>query len=143
MRPYAILAGALFFATSTSSAQSSPSPSATAVTPPSTAPMPPRHRNKSMMISGIVFTSLASATLLGGLGVIIYYQTKCSDICGALGTGLIGLPLAAGSTLFAGIGVPLWVIGAQAPATAATAPMSAWVPGVSISPQSVSLGWKF
>lgn len=143
MRRYAILAGALFFATSTSSAQSSPSPSATAVTPPSTAPMPPRHRNKSMMISGIVLTSLASATLLSGLGVIIAFQTGCGGSFCDLATALIGFPLMAGSTLFAGIGVPLWVIGAQAPATAPTAPMSAWVPGVSISPQSVSLGWKF
>ena len=143
MRPYAILAGAILFATSTSAAQSSPSPPSTALTPPSTAPMPPRHRNKRMMISGIVFTSLASATLLSGLGVIIGFETGCGGSFCGLGTVLIGFPLMAGSTLFAGIGIPLWVIGAQAPATAATAPMSAWVPGVSIGPQSVSLGWKF
>lgn len=140
MRRYAILAGALFFATSTSSAQSSPSPSSTALTPASTAPMQPRHRNKSMMISGIVLTSLASATLLSGLGVIIAYRR--GEFFG-YPIVLLGIPLVAASTPIAGIGIPLWVIGAKAPATAAAAPMSAWVPGVSISPQSVSLGWKF
>lgn len=105
---------------------------------PSGAPLP-KYRNNDMRVAGIVLTSLASATLLAGITVTAVDLAKplspYSDVSyKGMATVLVGLPLMAGSTVLAGIGIPLWKLGAAPPRA---------VPSVGVGPGSTTLRWTF
>lgn len=65
----------------------------------------------SMWIAGIVLTSLGSVTLLGGVAAIGVFSRAEGN--GSLGSVLLGVPLVCTSTVPAGIGIPLWAVGAS------------------------------
>ncbi len=69
-----------------------------------------------MRIVGIVLTSLGSALLVGGVATTGWIVGSPRN--SPLAVYLLGVPLMASSTVFAGVGIPLWVQGARA----ATAP---------------------
>lgn len=102
--------------------------------PPPVMIEPPKHRNPAMMIAGIVLTSIGSAALIGGVVTTVAYSRADSPF----GVVLIGLPLLGGSLLFAGVGVPLWVVGASAPP--AHTPL---LPSLAVGPGSGTLRWAF
>jgi hypothetical protein len=101
-----------------------------------------------MRTAGIVLVSIASASLLGGIGLFTYSYT-CSN-CGESGAAVAAI-MAAGmgglSVALAAIGVPLWVVGAQPPAAgtaAASRPFAGGlVPVVSAGPRGAVLRWTF
>ncbi|APR78471.1 Hypothetical protein A7982_03818 [Minicystis rosea] len=79
----------------------------------------PKYRNNGMRVAGIVLTSFASALMAAGL------ITMAIDLGGGSGewrglvTLVLGVPLMGGSTIFAGIGIPLWMVGGRPPEGAA------------------------
>lgn len=83
--------------------------------------MAPKYRNNAMRIAGIVLTSVASAALFSGVAF-------ASIVHGADVTLIIAMPLIGASTVLAGIGIPLWVVGGRPGA-----------PAVSIGPGSVRI----
>lgn len=99
---------------------------------------PPKHRNPAMMIAGMVLTGIGAAALVGGVVSTAYFSTLSGDGSG-IGIVVVGLPLLGGSLLFAGVGVPLWVVGASAP----PASRSALIPSVSVGAGSGALRWTF
>lgn len=105
--------------------------------PPPVMIEPPRHRNPAMMIAGIVLTSIGSAALIGGVITTAAFSQASGEASG-IGIVVIGLPLLGGSLLFAGVGVPLWVVGASAPPAHA-----ALVPSLSVGAGSGTLRWTF
>ena len=87
----------------------------------------------AMRIAGIVLTSLGSACLVAGLAL----EGAVAHSSGAA-AGLAGVPPVAVSTLFAGIGVPLWVAGGpEHPVAPAVSPL--------LTPKvyGATLGWMF
>lgn len=106
--------------------------------PPQVTIEPPKHRNPAMMIAGIVLTSIGSAALMGGVITTAMFSRASGEASG-IGIVVIGLPLLGGSLLFAGVGVPLWVIGASAP----PAHHAALVPSLSVGAGSGTLRWTF
>lgn len=84
-------------------------------------PATPKRRSTGMMVAGIVLTSLGSAMLLTG-AVTTGIGSSGGGDGGTILVAVVGLPFMVGSTVFAGIGIPLWVVGAQpAPAGSASA----------------------
>ena len=100
----------------------------------------PKYRNNAMRIAGIVLTSFASALMASGLAAMAI------DLSGGNGGGdtsskglvslLIGVPLMGGSTIFAGIGIPLWMVGGRPPEGA---PPPTQAPSVGLGPGGLSL----
>ncbi|APR78470.1 Hypothetical protein A7982_03817 [Minicystis rosea] len=88
--------------------------------PPAYAASAPRYRDNGMRIAGIVLTSVASAMLIAGLTVMALDLSggPLSDPDFNVLTVWVGAPLMLGSTVVAGVGVPLWVVGARPPASA-------------------------
>jgi hypothetical protein len=127
-----------------------PSPAVPAVPLVSVADVPKRHHNKSMRVAGIFLTSVGSLALATG-GVLVgvdQAQGGATDdmgnSIGGLGTmGFAGVGLMAGSALFAGIGVPLWVVGGKEDAV----PLAAIPrPRLVMAPHSGAIGtmtWNF
>ncbi|WP_433926076.1 hypothetical protein AB3662_24425 [Sorangium cellulosum] len=82
------------------------------------APMPParpqmRRRSKGMMVTGIVLTSLGTIALLGG-GLAL--ASACSDPeCETYSEddGGAGAALVVGGLIFAGVGIPLAIVGGR------------------------------
>jgi hypothetical protein len=82
---------------------------------------PPRYRNNAMRIAGIVLTSIASAMVVGAaIGVGVDLATSRSQYAGLRGL-IIGGAALGGSGVFAGVGIPLWVVGARPPEPAGIA----------------------
>jgi hypothetical protein len=116
---------------------------------PAAAP-PPVHRSEGMRITGIIFTGLASATLLTGAMLMATDpklrgsgENDCAEGCVSL---LIGAPLMGLSVVFAAVGIPLWVVGSQPPKRAASASPSAFpalLPTVAAGPRGGTLRWSF
>jgi hypothetical protein len=105
---------------------------------------PSKHRNEAMRISGIVLTSLGAATLVAGVGLTVAPGVgRCGELgCDSTWAGL--LLLIPASTILAGVGIPLWVVGGQSPRRGAAAGMPpAAVPALSVGPRSASLRWTF
>jgi hypothetical protein len=104
---------------------------------------PPKHRNEAMRISGIVLTSLGAATLVAGLVMGLGPGFgNCGDIgCNSNWIGL--LMLIPASTIPAGIGIPLWVVGGQSPRRGAAGVPPWAVPSVTAGPRAASLRWTF
>ena len=98
----------------------------------------PRYRNNGMRIAGIVLTSVASAMLVAGLTAMAIDLSggPLSDPDFKVLTVWVGAPLMLGSTVVAGVGIPLWVVGARPP-EGAPPPTSA--PSVAIGPGGLSL----
>ena len=134
----AIAGGATLLSTSAARAQQAAPP------PAWTMQAPPRYRNPSMRVAGIVLTSIGSAALAAGLIVttldLTVWNHNCDESCGLV-AGLIGLPLVGGSALFAGIGIPLWVVGSRPPAGQAALP--GWVPTPVPARNGAGLRWTF
>lgn len=114
------------------------------VSPPVTPPPyagydldPPVRRSTGMMVAGMILTGVGSVALLAGVAFTGLFASAGGD--SGLGIVLIGMPLIAGSTVFAGIGIPLWVVGAR-PAEPA---LEAAIPSLSVGPGSASLRWTF
>jgi hypothetical protein len=131
---------------------------ATAETPPplATVPVPaPKYRNNGMRIAGITLTAVGAAVLASGIAFIALDQSKpVGSNCGHPGpcdggdgvgvvTWFLGVPLVALSTVFAGVGIPLWVVGAQRPKPELAASPAWAIPSVAAGPRSVSLRWTF
>ena len=126
MRSCLLLAGAALLSTRMARTDPpvlppAPAPPAAAVAPlPAFAPLaapplpaasPPGYRNKRMMISGIVLTSLGVAML--GVGLGLYGANATNDDSAAAFIGLFALvPV---SNAFLGVGIPLWALGARDP----------------------------
>lgn len=76
---------------------------------------PSPYRNNAMRIAGIVLTSLAGTLALAGV------IATSIDLGSPHGNGMLmmalGVPLFASSTVPAGIGIPLWVVGGSPPKT--------------------------
>jgi hypothetical protein len=116
------VSAALLFANTPALAQR-----ATGAAVPWPAPVPvnaPVYQSNATRIVGIVVTSVASTTLVAGLvwvgidyGRFIPPHADSGVVRGEY-TLYIGLPLALGSLALAGVGVPLWIIGAQPPTSA-------------------------
>lgn len=90
------------------------------------------------MYTGITLTGIGSAALIGGVGVFAADANQGSGYAALL----IGAPLILGSTIFAGVGIPLWVLGARAPAESSAKSVSP-APTVLIAPSSVTMQWRF
>lgn len=81
-------------------------------------PAVPAHRNDAMRIAGIALTSIACTAMAAGLTVMFVdiFRPEDSD---ASTSGIyaifVGATLMGGSTVLAGIGIPLWVIGGKSP----------------------------
>jgi hypothetical protein len=100
-------------------------------------------------------TAIGAAMLASGIGLIALDQAQpVSSNCGnhgpcdgAAGAGVLtwyfGVPLVALSTVLAGVGIPLWVVGAQRPKPELAASPAWAVPSVGAGPRSVSLRWTF
>jgi hypothetical protein len=136
MKPGSVaVTAALALATLQASAQSA----APAPPPPPSAPLAPftpyaapvvfgappaAYRSTAMRTTGIVFTSVALAHVVAGLGMMAAAPTepscKCDvshrDLFNATGIGLLGVGVG-----LAAIGLPLWLVG-SAPRTASTGP---------------------
>lgn len=91
-----------------------------------------------MMVAGIVLTSIASAALVAGVVSTAYFSQAGGEASG-IGVAVIGLPLLGGSVIFAGVGIPLWVVGAQRRPHGT----SAAIPSLSMGPGSGALRWAF
>lgn len=102
------------------------------------------------MYTGMALTGLGSAALVGGVTVVAV--SLGHDDCGpegectmnaAMTTVFLGFPLIGGSVLLAGVGVPLWVLGARAPTDeAAEQGARSAIPTVTIGAGSAALSWK-
>jgi hypothetical protein len=139
-------AGAVLLTASAAAAQTAPPPAVPApllaqeLPPP---PAPPRYRSNSMRIAGIVLTSIGSAALVSGVAVIAADLSGGGEFAGIVSV-YFGLPLVGLSTILAGVGVSLWVVGARPPkpGPGVAAPASL-VPTVSPGPRGVALRWAF
>jgi len=114
MRSGLISLGVALLAASPAAAQpgATPLPPSATAQPSGVVPYPkapPLYRSNAMRITGIVLTSLASSCLLGGA---ILMSVDLGG--GGSGAATIGgaAPLMVFSSIFAGIGIPLWVVGA-------------------------------
>jgi hypothetical protein len=72
---------------------------------------PDRSRALGMRGVGIALTSIGGAVLVGGLALITLVVAEPRSNADIVVVG--GVPLIAVSTLFAGIGIPLWVVGGR------------------------------
>lgn len=101
------------------------------------------HRSPGMMYTGMAVTGLASATLVSGVAITLYDSNFQKGYLAVL----VGLPLIGGSALLAGVGIPLWVVGARSPGGGSAAdrelPGVGLVPAVSIGPASYAMRWSF
>lgn len=133
------IAGALLAVSPSAVAQ--PAPPSSYQAPRHRGPMRPANeaprRSKSMMVAGIVLTSLASGTLIAG--AITTAAFASGGGYSFLGAWVVGVPIIGGSTIFAGIGIPLWVVGASTPATR----RADAIPSVSLGLGSATLRWSF
>ncbi len=134
------------------SALAQPAPPPTHAPPPTDAPpyapgpMPvlpppmeaPKRRSTGMMVAGIVLTSIASAALVGGIVTTALFASTSSNASG-IGFAVISLPLFGGSTIFAGVGIPLWVVGASTPKPR----YAEAIPRLSVGAGSGALRWTF
>lgn len=135
--PFFLLFGALLANVANVADAAEPAPAAAPQPDAMLATLPPdapARRSKGMMVTGIVLTSVGSLALLGGIGVTALDASHGSDTSGLL-TVVVGVPMMVGSLLFAGAGIPLWVVGARAPAGPA--------PKVSVGAGSATLRWTF
>jgi hypothetical protein len=98
-------------------------------------PEPPAHRSKGMMIAGIVLTSFAASLALATVAVVACCNKTDNDGISAADT--LGPILGLSSLLPAAVGIPLWVVGARAPAPPEGMPV------VSAGPHGVGLRWTF
>ena len=100
------------------------------------------------MYTGMALTGLGSAALVGGVTVAVWAENGagCSgEECGMSGvyTAFLAVPMIASSVVLAGVGVPLWVLGARAPANTTTQTSGPpLAPAVSIGPRAVALRWQ-
>ena len=114
-------------------------------------PLPerPRYWSNGMRITGIVLTALSGAMLTGGVAALAWGSSQhctgdCEDDFSGLGGALAGLGLMGGSLLFAGAGIPLWVVGGRSsdPEDARAAPR--WtMPVVAAAGRTVTVRWSF
>jgi hypothetical protein len=110
---------------------------------PMLAPAPPapisRYRSETMRTTGIVLTSVAIATLVGG-GAWGLTVLGSENGAGFLGGVMIMMPL---SAVIAAVGVPLWVVGAKPPESSAIR-VPAWaMPRVVAGPRQALVRWTF
>lgn len=110
-------------------------PYAVPAPPPAEAP---RRRSTGMMVAGIVLTSIASAALIAGVVSSVAIAREGGEF-GGLAFIVIGLPLLGGSLIFAGVGIPLWVVGAS-PAKPQEARA---IPTLALGPGSAALRVRF
>ena len=101
-------------------------------------PMEPKRRSTGMMVAGIVLTSIASAALVGGIVTTALFASTSSNASG-IGFVVISLPLLGGSTIFAGVGIPLWIVGASTPKPR----YAEAIPRLSVGAGSGALRWTF
>ena len=87
-----------------------------------------------MMGTGIALTTLASLALVGGGVVTALDQGHPGDMHGFM-TVVVGVPMMAGSVLFAAAGIPLWVVGAS--------PSRKSAPAIAVGAGSATLRWTF
>lgn len=110
--------------------------SSTALADPSSPPS--ERRSPAMMYTGISLTALGSATLIGGVSIFAVDATQGSGFAAIL----LGVPMMIGSTIFAGVGIPLWIVGAQAP-DGGSSKIAPAIPAVAIAPGAVTMQWRF
>ena len=94
----------------------------------------------AMRISGILLTSIAGATLVGGVtlvGLVAGSPHSNPDIVVA-----VGVPMLAASTVVAAIGIPLWVVGARRGAPA-QAGLFTTVPTLAPTRNGAAVRWAF
>jgi hypothetical protein len=94
-----------------------------------------------MRIAGITLTALASASLVAGIAVVaadVHQMAGCTgganpaNACFASLTPYVDFPLLIGSTVLAGIGIPLLVVGGRRAG-----------PDVAVGPRAVTVRWAF
>jgi hypothetical protein len=102
----------------------------------------PRYRHNGARVAGIFLTSLASASLVGGIaGIAVDPTGRLTQSGGGLNL-VVGISMVGVSAVEAGVGIPLWVVGAQRPRASGGLPSWA-VPEVRPGLGSGSLKWTF
>jgi hypothetical protein len=104
-----------------------------------------------MRNTGIAFTAVAVAHLVAGIVTIAVAQTPSEQFCPAgcdnapgVFVSIAGIFVVVSSVVYAGIGVPLWVVGARpAPAPSAALAGEPSRPRVSIEPSARGLRLAF
>jgi hypothetical protein len=119
------------------------SPTSSTEEPPPPSPESPKLRSPGARNAGIVLTSIASGLMAAGLSVMIYdaaSPAKAGQDVDSQGVATvhIGVPLAAASTVFAGVGIPLWAWGGGSPDSAPPT-----VPRLCLGAASARLAWSF
>jgi hypothetical protein len=94
-----------------------------------------------MMVTGIALTGIGAAALPAGVAVIVADVNNGDDV--AIAAALIGFPLVIGSTVFAAVGIPLWVVGAREVPVKPGDDEARIIPEVFVGPTSASLRWTF
>jgi hypothetical protein len=101
-------------------------------------------RSHARKVTGIALTIVGIVHMVaGGATMIGFASASGGEGLGVLLGLIIGGPILGTGVVLTGVGIPLWVTGAQMVPASEVAATEPWVPRVDIGPGAGSLTWTF